>query len=223
MSTRPIPTDLPPRCWSVIGVSLGGNRSCGELEEYIHCRNCPVFTAGGRALMEQRPPAGYLDEWKTFLADARLRQTDRSISTLVFRLGSEWLAIDASAIGEVAGVRPAHRIAHRTGGVLVGLVNIRGQLLLQASLHTLLHLERDATALKTQRLVVIQKDGASWAFQVDDVIGVRRFSTNDIGPVPVTVAQGMARVSRGLMTLGEHSVGYVDSKQLFTLLRQAVG
>ena len=55
------------------------------------------------------------------------------------------------------------------------------------------------------------------------VIGVRRFSTDDIGPVPVTVAQGMARVSRGLMKLGDKSVGYVDSDQLFTLLRQAVG
>lgn len=223
MSVAKIPANLPPRCWSVIGVSLGGDRTCTALAEYIHCRNCPVFTAAGRGLMEQQPPAGYLDEWRTFLADARLRQTDRSISTLVFRIGSEWLAIPAGDIGEVAGLRPAHRIAHRTGGILVGLVNIRGQLLLQVSLHTLLHLEQNGNTAKTQRLVVIQKAGASWAFQVDDVLGVRRFSTNDIGPVPVTVAQGMARVSRGLMTLGEHSVGFVDSDQLFTLLRQAVG
>src|SRR5436189_1675930 len=126
MSQRPIPVGLPDRCWSVIGVAVGGDRSCGELTEYIHCRNCPVFTIGGRALMEQTPPTGYLDEWKEFLADARLRQAERSISTLVFRIGAEWLAIDTTAIGEVAVVRPAHRIAHRSGGVLVGLVNIRG-------------------------------------------------------------------------------------------------
>ncbi len=223
MSARPIPTNLPPRCWSVIGVSQGGDRSCKELAEYTHCRNCPVFTIAGRALMEQAPPAGYLSEWKDFLADARLRQTERAISTLVFRIGSEWLAVEASAIGEVAAVRPAHRIAHRSGGVLIGLVNIRGQLLLQVSLHELLHLESEGHAEKSQRLVVIQRAGASWAFQVDDVLGVRRFSTNDIGPVPVTVAQGMARVSRGLMSLGTSTAGYVDSEQLFALLRQAVG
>lgn len=223
MTARPVPTNLPPRCWSVIGVSQGGNQTCGELTEYIHCRNCPVFMMAGRTLMEQAPPPGYLAEWKDFLADARLRQTERSISTLVFRLGSEWLAIEASAIGEVAAVRPAHRIAHRSGGVLVGLVNIRGQLLLQVSLHSLLHLDRDDNAQKSQRLVVIQRAGASWAFQADDVLGVRRFSTDDIGPVPVTVAQGMARVSRGLMSLGASSAGFVDSDQLFTLLRQAVG
>jgi chemotaxis-related protein WspD len=216
-----LPANLPARCWSVIGVDRGGDWTCSALEELVHCRNCPVFTAGGRALMEQAAPAGYLEEWQAFLADARLRQAERSISTLVVRLGSEWLAIDASAIGEVAALRPAHRIAHRSGGVLVGLVNIRGQLLLQASLHTLLHLQQEGGA--GSRLVVLQKDGASWAVQVDEVIGVRRFSTEDIGPVPVTVAQGMARVSRGLMTLRDHSVGYVDVDQLLALLRQAVG
>jgi chemotaxis-related protein WspD len=221
MSARPIPTNVPPRCWSVIGVS--GDRSCGELAEYTHCRNCPVFTMGGRALMEQPPPAGYLEDWKTFLADARLRQADRTISTLVFLLGTEWLAIETAAIGEVAAVRPPHRIAHRSRGVLVGLVNIRGQLMLQVSLHMLLQLERDATAAKTQRLIVIQQAGATWAFQADDVLGVRRFASSDIGPVPVTVAQGMARVSRGLMTVGPKTAGYIDTDQLFTLLRQAVG
>ena len=221
--TRPIPQGLPERCWSVIGVSQGGNQSCGELAEFIHCRNCPVFMMAGRTLMEQPAPPGYLAEWKDFLADARVRQSDRSISTLVFRIGTEWLAIEATAIGEVASVRPAHRIAHRSGGVLVGLVNIRGQLLLQVSLHALLHLDNASDSAKSQRLVVIQRGAASWAFQVDDVLGVRRFSTNDIGPVPVTVAQGMARVSRGLLSLGASTAGFVDNEQLFTLLRQAVG
>lgn len=219
---RARPENLPARCWSVIGV--GGDRSCGELAEHTHCRNCPVFTAAGRELMEQPAPAGYLAEWTEFLAGARLRTATRSISTLVFRVASEWLAIDSAAIGEVATVRPAHRIAHRTSGVLVGLVNIRGQLLLQVSLHKLLHLEAPAPASTAQpRLVVIQREGASWVFGVDEVLGVQRFSTNDVSSVPVTVAQGMARVSRGLISLGERNVGFVDSDQLFALLRQAVG
>jgi chemotaxis-related protein WspD len=221
MKARPIPTDLPPRCWAKIGV--GGDRSCGELDEYTHCRNCPVFTAAGRELMEQKAPSGYLAEWTEFLAGARLRTATRTLSTLVFRLGSEWLAIDSATVGEVATIRRAHRIAHRTGGVLVGLVNIRGQLLLQVSLHELLHLRTDAGAKAQPRLVVIHQNAASWVFQVDEVLGVQRFSSNDVSPVPVTVAQGMARVSRGLIALGDRNVGFVDSEQLFGLLRQAVG
>lgn len=221
--SNPLPADLPARCWAVIGVAPGGDRTCNQLAEYTHCRNCPVFTQAGRALMEQPAPRGYLAEWTEFLAGARLRQTTRSLSTLVFRLGSEWLALDAAVIGEVAAARPAHRIAHRTGGVLVGLVNIRGQLLLQVSLHQLLHLEAGGVATAQPRLVVIQQAGATWVFQADEILGVQRFSTNDIGPVPVTVAQGMARVSRGLLSLGARNVGFVDSDQLFALLRQAVG
>ena len=221
---RAVPENLPERCWSVIGVSPGGDRTCSALAEYTHCRNCPVFTAAGRALMEQKAPPGYVAEWTEFLAGARLRATARSISTLVFRVGAEWLALDAATIGEVATVRPAHRIAHRTGGVLVGLVNIRGQLLLQVSVHKLLHLERDTGVLEAQpRLVVVQRGPATWVFQVDEILGVQRFSTNDVHPVPVTVSQGMARVSRGLISLGARNVGFVDSEQLFTLLRQAVG
>lgn len=219
--TRTIPTDLPPRCWADIGV--GGDRTCLELAEYTHCRNCPVFTAAGRELMERSAPEGYLAEWTEFLAGARLRTTTRSISTLVFRISAEWLAIEAAHVGEVAAVRPAHRIAHRTGGVLEGLVNIRGQLLLQVSLHKLLHLD-GGTILKPQpRLVVLERDGVSWVVQVDEILGVQRFSTTDISPVPVTVAQGMARVSRGLISLGARNVGFVDTEQLFTLLRTAVG
>jgi chemotaxis-related protein WspD len=173
--------------------------------------------------MEQKAPAGYLAEWTEFLAGARLRTATRSLSTLVFRIGAEWLALDAATVGEVATMRPAHRIAHRTGGVLVGLVNIRGQLLLQVSLHKLLHLEAPAGVAGHPRLVVIQQDAATWVFSVDEVLGVQRFSTTDVSPVPVTVAQGMARISRGLLSLGERNVGFVDTEQLFTLLRQAVG
>ncbi|HEY4177785.1 MAG TPA: chemotaxis protein CheW [Kofleriaceae bacterium] len=226
--TRPIPTDLPDRCWSVIGV--GGERSCGELAEYIHCRNCPVFMRAGRDLMEQEPPAGYVQEWTEFLAGARLRQSARVIAAMVFRLGDEWLALDAKAIGEIAPIRPAHSIAHRTGGALVGLVNIRGQLQLQVSLHKLLHLEsNEGMSRATPRLVVIQQAaqgataGATWVFRVDEILGVQRFSSSDVGPVPVTVAQGIGRVSRGLLSMGARNVGFLDSEGLFAMLRQAVG
>ena len=45
-------TDVTPRpdraivndCWNRIGVR--GDRSCPELKQYVHCRNCPVYSAG---------------------------------------------------------------------------------------------------------------------------------------------------------------------------------
>jgi Magnesium chelatase, subunit ChlI len=44
-------------CWNQIGVF--GDGTCPELAKVIHCRNCPVYAAGGRSLlMLGRPRAG---------------------------------------------------------------------------------------------------------------------------------------------------------------------
>ena len=36
-------------CWDKIGVS--GDRSCADLEAYIHCRNCPVYAKAALQLL----------------------------------------------------------------------------------------------------------------------------------------------------------------------------
>jgi chemotaxis signal transduction protein len=89
----------------------------------------------------------------------------------------------------------------------------------------LLHIDRPTTddPRAPARLVVIQKGDVSWVFRADEVLGVQRFATGDLGPIPVTVAHSVARVSKGLLTLGERRIGYLDSEALFALLRRAVG
>src|SRR3981081_1849213 len=44
-------------CWNRIGVH--GDRSCAELQRHIHCRNCPVFAAAARALLDVPAPADF--------------------------------------------------------------------------------------------------------------------------------------------------------------------
>jgi Magnesium chelatase, subunit ChlI len=41
-------------CWNQIGVF--GDGTCPELAKVIHCRNCPVYAAGGRSLLLIGPP-----------------------------------------------------------------------------------------------------------------------------------------------------------------------
>ena len=53
-------------CWNQIGVS--GDRSCPELETFIHCRNCPVFAAAARTFFDRPAPEGYLAGWSSWLA-----------------------------------------------------------------------------------------------------------------------------------------------------------
>jgi chemotaxis-related protein WspD len=215
---------LTEGCWRTIGV--GGDASCPELKAVTHCRNCPVFTQAGRQLIERPPPAGYVEEWTSFLAQAKTRGAPRSLAVLIFRLGDEWLALDATDVVEIAETRPVHRIAHRPGPVLGGLVNIRGALQLFVSVRDLLRIERSTAAgdgRALERFVVIHRGEDTWVFRADEVMGIHRFAVGDLGPAPVTVAHGMASLSRGILPLGERRVGYLDGEALFARLKRAVG
>ncbi len=55
-----------------------GDGSCPELTEYIRCRNCPVFAAAARALLDRPLPADYAAEWSTRLATAKAGQHGRA-------------------------------------------------------------------------------------------------------------------------------------------------
>lgn len=134
-------------CWNRIGTS--GDRSCPELRTHVHCRNCPVFASAARAFFDRPAPGGYLAEWTRWLAqseDPDAHQAEQAmagderdrVGVLIFRLGQEWLAFRTQTVAEVTLPRPVHRIPHRSSEVLIGLVNLRGQLQLCISLSGLL-------------------------------------------------------------------------------------
>lgn len=54
-------------CWNTIGVK--GDRTCPELTAAIHCRNCAIYSQGGRQLLDREPPSGYQQEWTRLLAE----------------------------------------------------------------------------------------------------------------------------------------------------------
>jgi chemotaxis-related protein WspD len=108
-----------------------------------------VFASAARAFFDRPAPEGYLAEWTQWLASSEeqarhqagegLAESDRDrIGVLIFRLGPELLAFRTQTIGEVTATRPVHRIPHRSNTILIGLVNLRGQLQLCVSLHGLL-------------------------------------------------------------------------------------
>jgi chemotaxis-related protein WspD len=134
-----LPTVAPQGdCWNRIGVR--GDRSCPELAQYVHCQNCPVFAAAGRRFLDAPTPPGYLDEWAERLAAPAEEAASDLEGALVFRLADEWLALSVHALVEVTTPRPVHRVPHR-GGLLAGLVNIRGELCLCVHLAKLLGIE----------------------------------------------------------------------------------
>lgn len=219
-----------PECWRTIGIS--GDKSCPELVTFIHCRNCPVLAEAARTFFDRNPPAGYLDAWREILEEPAAAAETESTSVLVFRLGTEWFALPAAVLVEVTTPRPLHRIPHRAGGGLAGLVNIRGQLQLCMSLHALLGLSggpQAAAATSTEsaaRFLVVERTGDAgverWVLGVDEVAGVHRVTRSAIRAVPSTVSQAQARCSTALFEWQERTVGLLDGGRVFAGLRGMV-
>jgi chemotaxis-related protein WspD len=222
MTDELIKERLAGRCWEVIGVR-GGDHSCPELAVHVHCRNCPVFAAAGRTLMERTAPGGYLSEQTANVASAAkpAQRADRSL--LIMRLADEWLGLDTSAVTEVVTDRTIHRIPHRTGGAVLGLVNVHGQLQLAASLHKVVGLAESTTRSPTRRLVVTKREQENWVFPVDEVFNAVGFSRDDIQAAPMTVTAALGTHTRGVVDWRDKKVGYLSIESLYAALRRTLG
>ena len=226
-----------PECWRVIGVT--GDRSCPELERFVHCRNCPVLAEAARRFFDRPAPPGYLDAWRTILEEPEEVLEADGTSLLVFRLASEWLALPATMLVEVTPVRRIHSVPHRAGTPLAGLVNIRGELQLCLSLHALLGLPGgprpppaagaagpDTDSDAVPRLLVVERTGPRaaerWVLGADEVAGVQRVPRSVLRPVPATVGQAAARCSIALFAWRDRDVAVLDEERLFAALRQVV-
>ena len=222
-------------CWRRIGVA--GDRSCPELETFIHCRNCPVMADAARAFFDREAPEGYLESWSRILEEPEVAVDPNATSVLVFRLDREWLSLPATALIEVTPLRPLHRVPHRTAGVLQGLVNVRGQLQLCVSLHGLLGLEgrpaceptatEDGALTSPARLLVAERVGSQgderWVFGVDEVAGVQRVLRSSLRSVPSTVSQSSTRYCQALFDWQGQAVGLLDETRVFDGLRDSIG
>ncbi len=222
-----------PECWRIIGVS--GDRSCPELQAFIHCRNCPVLADAAREFFDREAPDGYLDSWQAILEEPAEPAEHADTSVLVFRVALEWLALPSAVLVEVTPSRTLHTVPHRAGTALAGLVNIRGQLQLCVSFHKILGLSGGPAggaqptgepSEGTPRLIVLERcepQGTErWVLGVDDVAGVHRVGRGDLRPVPSTVSQAAARCSSALFDWQGRTVALLDESRLFDALRDMV-
>jgi len=205
-------------CWNRIGTS--GDQSCPELAVHTHCRNCPVYGSAARHFFDRPAPEGYLSGWAGQLAAPVEASDSKDLSLLIFRLGVEWLALRTRIVVEVTTPRPVHRIPHRTDDVLSGMINLRGRLQLQVSIRGLLGVGGGGSQAEgTARLVVIAREGHTWVFEADDVLGVHRFARSKLGAVPSTLADPTGSFSQAVINWREKSIGYLDDERVFAALR----
>jgi chemotaxis-related protein WspD len=220
-------------CWNRIGVH--GDRSCPELPRHIHCRNCPVFSAAARTLLDVPAPAGSKQIATEHFARPAQAETglaagaDRQ-SVIVFRLRAEWYAIRTAVCLEIADFRPIHSLPHRRDTAVLGVVNVRGGLLVCISLAVILGATAEPQAIPTQsrrraavpRLLVAQGAAGDVVFPVDEVQGMERFRARDLKDVPATVAHAQATYTQALLPLGDRTVGLLDEQLLFYTVERAL-
>jgi chemotaxis-related protein WspD len=172
---------------------------------------------------DRSPPEGYLAEWSHRLILPEAQAADERQSVVVFRLGNERLAIETTSLVEVTPPQPVHAIPHRANAVLLGLVNIRGQLRICVSLHGLLGVEDagpKAGTSEAERMMILQDAADQWVFPVEEVSGVHRLSSSGRREVPSTFGKGSS-FSRSVFTWREATVGLLDHARLVAALRSA--
>jgi chemotaxis-related protein WspD len=209
-------------CWSRLGVY--GDASCAELARYIHCRNCPVYTAAALQLLSRPLPAGYRQECTAHFAHQRTSPEASTASAVVFRIASDWLAIPTQVLQEVAERRRVHSLPHRRNGIILGLANIRGELLLCVSLAHFLELEntasRETLQATYQRLLTVNWEGDRFAFPVHEVHGPHRFQCQDIKSSLATVARSKPVYTPKLVRWQQRTVGLLNPQLLFPTLNR---
>lgn len=216
-------------CWNRIGVE--GNATCRELVKYIHCRNCPVYSAAGLQLLDRPLPPDYRRERAEHYAQRKTISRPARLSVVVFRIGGEWFALPTTAFQEVAEHRAMHTLPHRRRGLALGLVNVRGELLVCASAARLLGLESSGAGVPSpkselgtvfDRLLVAVWNGQRVVFPVAEVQGIQRFHKDEMKESPATITRSSLTYTEGVFVWGDRTVGLLDAEAFFTALNRSL-
>jgi chemotaxis-related protein WspD len=199
-------------CWQTIGVF--GTSTCPELKRHIHCRNCPVHGEAAARLLDRSHPAGYRAEQTDYFAAPRVRRPARKASAILFRVQSEWLALPTQAIQEVSDLKPAHTLPHRRHSIVLGVLNIRGELTVCIALDRLISLSPARPALPParprERLIVMNTDGDRVCFPAAEVFGIHHFMLDQLQRPPATIAEDATCYTHGILSWKDHTVGFLD-------------
>lgn len=192
-----------------------------------------VARAEPQANLLDRPlPAGYREEWARHFAGAEERGSDGDESdqetVVVFRIGDEWLALAIGLFHEVTEPMRPHSLPHRRDKLVLGIVNVRGEILVCVSMADLLGLGEARTVsnvgrIKTfARMVVIGRNEQRVAFPVDEVHGIHHYTSRDVGMVPATLAKSASSFTTAMIGWQGRSIGRLDDTLILEALDRGI-
>jgi chemotaxis-related protein WspD len=177
---------------------------------------------GAAHLLDRESPEEYRREWTDRIASPVEAVEVGTASVMIFRLGSEWLAVRTGVFQEVAEPSAIHTVPHRRDGALLGLVNVRGELLLCTALSGVLGLQAAQTGATGrtiyERLLVVNKKGSRLTFLVDEVYGVHLYHPRELLEVPSTLSKAAKIYVARMLPWNNRTVGCIDDDTLFAAL-----
>lgn len=223
MSTLPASELAIDACWRRIGVA--GDRSCGALDIHVHCRNCPVYAAAAQRNLQRAVEPAYRESWARELARAEPPARVTDAAAMAFRVGSEWLAVPLALLASVAPMAPAHRLPHRSGGALLGVVSVDGRLAPAISLALLLGIDVQHTPPPLgrhafARLLVLAFDAQTYAVPVDEVHGVLRHASAAMRAPAAAIERAPHPLLAGVIADSNLEAGLLDGELLQARLKE---
>lgn len=208
-------------CWNRIGIH--GDRSCPLLEEHIHCRNCPVYSAAATNLLD-RYALTRNDQDYVLAAEAQIEVSTRSI--LMFRLGEEWLGLPTRCLVEIAPLQTIHSLPHQRSRALLGVANVRGALVACLSLVELLGLDPTAAVAASSRIMprmlIVAAQGGPVVVPVDEVHGIHAIDEQLLDSASVSGSHANARFTRGVLQWKDYSLRLLDEEQMLSAINRSL-
>jgi chemotaxis-related protein WspD len=212
-------------CWNKIGVR--GDGSCSQLAQHTHCHNCPIHSAAAVSILDRAVLGEPVVQSTNGVTAGPVAVELDTRSVVVFRIGAQWLALATPVFREIAALRAIHSLPQRRTGAVLGLANVRGELLVCLSLERILGLEHADTFRTAQpraadkRLLVMQREGHLAVCPVDEVFGVERFHERELRTVPATLS-GAGAYTNAVLSWRQKLVAVLDDELLFHTLTRSL-
>jgi chemotaxis-related protein WspD len=212
-------------CWKSMGTF--GDRTCPRLSEEIHCRNCEVYRAGGRNLLDRPQPDAYREELTRQLAEPEELAEEKPLELVLFRIGGAWLALPSRCFARTLPILPVVPMPGRSNAVFLGMVNAHGDIRLCASLVPLIGTETDRPVIDVSarvfpRMLEISLNGNLWVFVSDEVVGSIECEQKNLEALPANLAIASDGLVTGLFEWFGLRVALLAHERLFALLEEAL-
>ena len=178
--------DSDQDCWRRIGIWGNESTRCEKLKYVKHCRNCEVFEQVARVAMTERRKKSEGNEL-SIESLVEKEALSGNLSLMPFRIGNKCIAVPSSSVITISDQVAIHTIPYNTNPVIKGLVAINHEVYTFISISKLLNLGPRVLSANVKKLhslfkrtLVVDLEGRSIVFYVDEVYPIHRYFKKDV-------------------------------------------